>query len=97
MEPRDRATQTRYADDPDAGILRPVFVGRAAELAELTGRIAMAADGRGGLLLLSGPAGIGKTRTVEEAVTGAGAGRLPSPGAGAWTTPAHPRCGRGAG
>ncbi len=47
------------------------FVGRAAELAELTGRIVAAAGGAGGLVLLSGPAGIGKTRTVEEAVAGA--------------------------
>src|SRR3954471_5767504 len=73
VEPRERATETWYAEHPPAGILRAVFVGRAAELAELAGRIATAADGRGGLLLLSGPAGIGKTRTVEEAVTGAGA------------------------
>jgi DNA-binding CsgD family transcriptional regulator len=48
-----------------------LFVGRRAELAELTARIAAAADGAGGLVLLSGPAGIGKTRTVEEAVAGA--------------------------
>jgi predicted ATPase len=41
------------------------FVGRTAELDELTARMAAAADGRGGLVLLSGPAGIGKTRTVE--------------------------------
>jgi DNA-binding CsgD family transcriptional regulator len=47
------------------------FVGRTAELAELTACIAAAADGRGGLVLLSGPAGIGKTRTVEEATAGA--------------------------
>ncbi|SFF41636.1 ATP-binding protein [Blastococcus tunisiensis] len=43
------------------------FVGRTAELAELSAGIVAAAAGRGGLLLLSGPAGIGKTRTVEEA------------------------------
>jgi ATP/maltotriose-dependent transcriptional regulator MalT len=43
------------------------FVGRAAELAELSAGIGAATTGRGGLLLLSGPAGIGKTRTVEEA------------------------------
>ena len=43
------------------------FVGRAAELAELSAGIGAATAGRGGLLLLSGPAGIGKTRTVEEA------------------------------
>ncbi|MGY1742635.1 MULTISPECIES: ATP-binding protein [unclassified Blastococcus] len=46
------------------------FVGRDAELAGLTARIAAAAAGSGGLVLLSGPAGIGKTRTVEEAVAG---------------------------
>ena len=43
------------------------FVGRTAELAGLRQRIAAAAAGSGGLVLLSGPAGIGKTRTVEEA------------------------------
>ncbi|WP_324273340.1 AAA family ATPase [Blastococcus brunescens] len=43
------------------------FVGRTAELAELSAGIVAATAGRGGLLLLSGPAGIGKTRTVEEA------------------------------
>src|SRR3954451_4564640 len=70
VEVRDGGTETRYAAGPHAGILRAVFVGRAAELAELTERIATATEGRGGLLLLSGPAGIGKTRTVEEAVAG---------------------------
>jgi len=49
------------------------FVGRAAELAQLSAGIVAAAAGRGGLLLLSGPAGIGKTRTVEEAT-----GRAPA-------------------
>ncbi|TQN42339.1 regulatory LuxR family protein [Blastococcus colisei] len=47
------------------------FVGRTAELAELTACIAAADAGRGGLLLLSGPAGIGKTRTVEESTASA--------------------------
>jgi DNA-binding NarL/FixJ family response regulator len=46
-----------------------VFVGRTAELAQLAAGIAAAAVGRGGLHLVTGPAGIGKTRTVEEAVT----------------------------
>ncbi|MGY1744918.1 ATP-binding protein [Blastococcus sp. SYSU D00695] len=49
---------------PDGG----PFVGRDAELAELAARVSAAAAGAGGLLLLSGPAGIGKTRTVEEAL-----------------------------
>ncbi|NEK58856.1 AAA family ATPase [Geodermatophilus sabuli] len=57
-------TATRSAGDP-------AFVGRTAELAQLTAGIAAAAAGRGGLFLLSGPAGIGKTRTVEEAVADA--------------------------
>lgn len=47
------------------------FVGRTDELAGLAAGIAAATAGRGGLLLLCGPAGIGKTRTVEEAVAGA--------------------------
>jgi len=44
------------------------FVGRGAELAALRRRIAAAGAGGGGLVLVAGPAGIGKTRTVEEAV-----------------------------
>lgn len=41
------------------------FVGRDAEITELTACLAAAGDGSGGLVLVSGPAGIGKTRTVE--------------------------------
>ena len=63
------STPTTGSDGP--------FVGRRAELAELAARVAAAADGAGGLVLLSGPAGIGKTRTVEEALAGA-------PGTVAW-------------
>jgi DNA-binding CsgD family transcriptional regulator/tetratricopeptide (TPR) repeat protein len=50
-----------------AGADASPFVGRGAELATLRRRIDAAAGGEGGLLLVSGPAGIGKTRTVEEA------------------------------
>lgn len=57
---------TVIPDDEHAG-----FVGRRAELAELSMRLRAAAEGHGGLVLLSGPAGIGKTRTVEEATAGA--------------------------
>lgn len=58
------------------------FVGRDAELAELTARIGAARNESGALLLVSGPAGIGKTRVVEEAL---GRGQaLPGAPAVAW-------------
>lgn len=47
------------------------FVGRAVELADLRLSVPGAGNGSGGLVLVSGPAGIGKTRTVEEAVASA--------------------------
>lgn len=47
------------------------FVGRAAALAEV-GRVLAGADaGAGGLLLIGGPAGIGKSRVCEEALAAA--------------------------
>ncbi len=50
--------------------VRAPFVGRTAELAQLRARIADGAAGRGGIVLVRGPAGIGKTRLVEEALDG---------------------------
>ncbi|MGW5707362.1 AAA family ATPase [Amycolatopsis japonica] len=50
---------------------REPFVGREGELASLRGRLADAAAGSGGLVLVSGPPGIGKTRLVEEATSSA--------------------------
>lgn len=43
-------------------------MGRQAELALLLDRLSAVPDGHGGVLLVSGPAGIGKTRLVEEAL-----------------------------
>jgi DNA-binding CsgD family transcriptional regulator len=47
------------------------FVGRAPALAEAGRVLADAAAGTGGLLLIGGPAGIGKTRLCEEATAAA--------------------------
>ncbi|MFE7856564.1 ATP-binding protein, partial [Streptomyces sp. NPDC057403] len=43
------------------------FVGREGVLGELRAALEGAAAGRGGLVTLAGPAGVGKTRTAEEA------------------------------
>lgn len=47
------------------------FVGRRAELAHLVRRLADARAGTGCLVLVGGPAGIGKTRLVEEFIAAA--------------------------
>lgn len=53
-------------DESDAGE-RAGFVGRRSELAQITGIIAMLADGGSGqALVIRGEAGIGKTRLTEE-------------------------------
>ena len=49
------------------GVLCPVVVGRAVELAALAGLVADAADGRGGVAVLVGEAGVGKSRLAREA------------------------------
>jgi DNA-binding CsgD family transcriptional regulator len=49
-----------------AGSLATPFVGRDAELAALTADLDAAVAGRGGVVLLAGEPGIGKTRLAEE-------------------------------
>ncbi len=74
--PVRHAFARRYASRMDAapasfrGAERvcPVFVGREDLLALARRRLAAALDGRGGLLLIAGEAGIGKSRLMEEVV-----------------------------
>jgi WD40 repeat protein/DNA-binding SARP family transcriptional activator len=44
----------------------PILAGRDRELAELVALLADACEGRGGVVLVSGPSGIGKTRLAAE-------------------------------
>jgi DNA-binding CsgD family transcriptional regulator len=48
-------------------LVSPVFVGRAAELGMLTAAIDAAVDGEPSVVLVSGEAGVGKTRLADEA------------------------------
>lgn len=61
------------------------FVGRSEEQAELERLIQVAVEGRGGLVLLGGEAGTGKTTLLQSVLTAASAalsaiGRCPGPG-----------------
>ena len=49
----------------------PELVGRASELRDLEGRLSLAERGVGGLVLLAGEAGIGKSAVAERAALGA--------------------------
>jgi len=45
---------------------RSAFVGRELELDRLNRRLEAAAEGRGGVVVLRGPSGLGATRTAHE-------------------------------
>jgi class 3 adenylate cyclase/tetratricopeptide (TPR) repeat protein len=53
-------------DEPNALLARTPFVGRSVEVARLRTRFEDAKAGRGGLVMLVGEPGIGKTRTSDE-------------------------------
>jgi len=53
-------------DQPTVLLTHTPFVGRAAELARLTQKLQDVGAGHGGLVMLVGEPGIGKTRTAEE-------------------------------
>jgi class 3 adenylate cyclase/tetratricopeptide (TPR) repeat protein len=61
------ALELRYETDVAHGLpARVPFVGRESELEHLAGQLAETAVGRGGLVMVVGDPGIGKTRTAEE-------------------------------
>jgi len=61
------ASEVLYQHDAPAALLTHTpFVGRLAELRKLTQQLQEACAGHGGLALLAGEPGIGKTRTMEE-------------------------------
>ena len=52
---------------PRAYLYRPAFAGRADALADLDGAVARLVGGRGGVVLVGGESGVGKTRLLVEA------------------------------
>ncbi|MFE3496227.1 ATP-binding protein [Streptomyces sp. NPDC059175] len=66
--PRNRAPQDPVVRTYGALSGRDGFVGRATELAALADRISAAARGTGSVVLLAGPAGIGKSTLAAEAL-----------------------------
>jgi class 3 adenylate cyclase/tetratricopeptide (TPR) repeat protein len=60
------ASEVLYEHDPLAMLVRTPFVGRDEEMAALQRRFDEARAGKGGLAVLVGEPGIGKTRTAEE-------------------------------
>ena len=76
---------------PERGDLRrqTPFVGRQ-ELGDLTAVLARARAGHGGLILVAGEAGVGKTRLCEEAVASSGLSMLRGAASERGTTPYGP-------
>ncbi len=69
IDPEQRAGEDPKAENPLDGIAAGLFVGRDAEFELLRGLLDGAIAGKGGVGLIEGEPGIGKTRMVEELVT----------------------------
>ena len=78
------------ANEPVMAANRRLFVGRDRELDELAGAFDEALVGRGGLFLLVGAAGIGKTRLADEAARAAQAAGLEALWGRCWETGGAP-------
>lgn len=65
------------SDDCAVGMRCPTLIGRDAELGALRAHLADALDGRGGLAMVRGEAGLGKSRLWRELIDGvSGAGKV---------------------
>ena len=69
LDPDDEAVAAAEPANPLDALAGGIFVGRERELARMRAGVDEALEGRGGLLLLVGEPGIGKTRTAEELAT----------------------------
>ena len=81
--------------EPQAPPAAGVFVGRGAELRTVLGALADAREGRGGVLLLAGEPGIGKTRLADEVAAHARDQGIHTPADGAGRTAGLLPTGRG--
>src|SRR6185436_4848366 len=66
--PAHAAAPAQASPEPIAHLARSPFVGRARELAALTAALDAAVSGGGAFLEISGEAGMGKSRLVEELI-----------------------------
>ena len=64
--PSEEPRSPRPAEPPPAAAASDTLLGRALELDTLRGRLALAEQGQGGLMLIEGDPGVGKTTLAEQ-------------------------------